>query len=56
MMTGDPSTRKKKKKKAPVAFYSVPLALLLAVPCGYIAWMQVRQWRQATHRDDHPQE
>jgi hypothetical protein len=41
----------------PVALYSVPLAMLLAVPFWYIAWTQAKQWRQALKRADrHPSE
>ena len=41
----------------PVAFYSVPLALLLAVPFWYIAWTQAKQWQQAIkHADQRPSE
>jgi len=31
----------------PFAFYSVPLALVLAVPFWFFAWTQVRQWQMA---------
>lgn len=39
----------------PVAFYSLSLAVLLAVPCWYFAWTQVQQWRQAINRENDPE-
>jgi hypothetical protein len=36
----------------PFAFYSVPLALLLAIPFWYIAFTQIKQWRLAIKRAD----